>query len=66
MSEVYNVVKLENFKEYLNQNGVSHKILYNPRIYEILDMILDDLSVINLDEESKNYIEKYFKLCDEL
>ena len=62
MSEVYNVVKLENFKEYLNQNGVSHKILYNPRIYEILDMILDDLSVINLDEESKNYIEKYLSI----
>lgn len=62
MNEVYNIIKLEKFKEYLNQNGVSHKILNNPRIYEILDMILDDFNVIDLNEESLAFIEKYLSI----
>lgn len=58
MDEIYNIVKIENLKEYLNRRGVSPKILNNPRIYELLNAISDDLNIINLGEETRKYLEE--------
>ena len=58
MNEIYNIRKLENLKEYLNQRMVSPRLLNNPRIYEILDEISDEFSIIFLDEEMKRILDE--------
>ena len=58
MNEIYNIRKLENLKEYLNQRMVSPRLLNNPRIYEILDEISDEFSLIFLDEEMKRILDE--------
>ena len=58
MNEIYNIRKLENLKEYLNQRMVSPRLLNNPRIYEILDEISDEFSLIFLDEEMKGILDE--------
>ncbi len=58
MNEIYNIRKLENLKEYLNQRMVSPRLLSNPRIYEILDEISDEFSLIFLDEEMKEILDE--------
>ena len=58
MNEVYNIRKLENLKEYLNQRMVSPRLLNNPRIHEILDEISDEFSIIFLDEEMKRILDE--------
>ena len=56
MENIYNIVKLENLKEYLSQKGISAAILNHPRIYEILDQMSDDLNIVDLSEETQRYI----------
>ena len=58
MNEVCNIIKIENLKEYLSQRGVLPRILNNPRIYELLNQMSDDLNIINLSDETKKYIDK--------
>ena len=58
MNEIYNIRKLESLKEYLNQRMVSPRLLNNPRIYEILDEISDEFSIIFLDEEIKRILDE--------
>lgn len=58
MNEIYNIRKLESLKEYLNQRMVSPRLLNNPRIYEILDEISDEFSLIFLDEEMKRILDE--------
>ena len=58
MNEIYNIRKLESLKEYLNQRMVSPRLLNNPRIYEILDEISDEFSLIFLDEEMKGILDE--------
>ena len=58
MNEIYNIRKLESLKEYLNQRMVSPRLLNNPRIYEILDEISDEFSLIFLDEEMKKILDE--------
>ena len=58
MNEIYNIRKLENLKEYLNQRMVSPRLLNNPRIYEILDNISYDLNIIFLDEEMQKFLDE--------
>ena len=58
MNEICNIVKIENLKEYLNQKGVSPRILNNPRIYELLNQMSDDLNIISLSTETKKYIDE--------
>ena len=58
MNQVYNIVKLENLKEYLSRKGASQRLLKNPRIYEILDNISYDLNIIFLDEEMKKFLDE--------
>ena len=58
MNEIYNIRKLENLKEYLNQRMVSPRLLNNPRIYEILDEISDEFSIIFLNEEIKRILDE--------
>lgn len=58
MNEIYNIRKLENLKEYLNQRMVSPRLLNNPRIYEILDDISNDFNLIYLDEEMKQILDE--------
>ena len=58
MNEIYNIRKLENLKEYLNQRMVSPRLLNNPRIYEILDEISDEFSLVFLDEEMKKILDE--------
>lgn len=58
MNEIYNIRKLENLKEYLNQRMVSPKLLNNPRIYEILDEISDEFCIIFLDEEMRGILDE--------
>ena len=53
MNEVCNIIKIENLKEYLSQRGVLPRILNNPRIYELLNQMSDDLNIINLSDETK-------------
>ena len=62
MNDIYNIRKIESFKEYLNQRGVSPRVLNNVRINEILDRILDDFCIINIDEEAKNILDKVIKI----
>ena len=62
MNDIYNIRKIEIFKEYLNQRGASPRVLNNVRINEILDRILDDFSIINIDEEAKNILDKVIKI----
>lgn len=58
MNQVYNIVKLENLKEYLSRKGASQRLLKNPRIYEILDNISYDLNIIFLDEEMQKFLDE--------
>ena len=58
MNEIYNIRKLESLKEYLNQRMVSPRLLNNPRIYEILDEISDEFSLIFLDKEMKRILDE--------
>lgn len=58
MNEVCNIIKIENLKEYLSQRGVLPRILNNPRIYELLNQMSDDLNIINLSDETKNILIK--------
>ena len=62
MNDIYNIRKIEIFKEYLNQRGASPRVLNNIRINEILDRILDDFCIINIDEEAKNILDKVIKI----
>ena len=58
MNEIYNIRKLENLKEYLNQRMVSPRLLNNPRIYEILDGISDEYSLVFLDDEMRRILDE--------
>ena len=58
MNEIYNIRKLENLKEYLNQRMVSPRLLNNPRMYEILDEISDEFCIIFLDEEMRGILDE--------
>lgn len=58
MNEIYNIRKLESLKEYLNQRMIPPRLLNNPRIYEILDGISDEFSLVFLDEEMKKILDE--------
>ena len=58
MNEIYNIRKLESLKEYLNQRMIPPRLLNNPRIYEILDEISDEFSLVFLDEEMKKILDE--------
>ena len=58
MNEIYNIRKLENLKEYLNQRMVSPRLLNNPRMYEILDEISDEFCIIFLHEEMRGILDE--------
>lgn len=62
MSEIVNIVKLEQLKEYLNQRGVSQKLLLNPRFYEILDLIMYVIPFISIDDSAKKKLDSMIQV----
>ena len=62
---VYSIIKLENFKEYLNQRMVSPRLLNNPRFYEILNEVSDEFSLIHFDEEMRQIFDKQLLVGNE-
>lgn len=49
---ITNIIKINQTREYLNQRGVSPKILLNPRSYEGIENILEEVPFIRLDGEA--------------
>jgi len=65
MSEIVNIVRTEQLKEYLNQNGVNPKLLSNPRFYEILELLIKIIPKSIPNDELENIINDILEISED-
>ena len=62
---INNIIKVNQTREYLNQRGVSPKILLNPRSYEIIEEILEEIGFAQMNEEVVKVLNERINVEDE-